>query len=144
MSETNENGKTRILLWGLAFMTLFIYVNAFLLVSVQVLVPGEGYVFRYMPESLKVAGRTMHLVLLCLSLPAWRLALRVTFDGSIYRELIYYPLLAGIIWFAYGCIIGWARKTRRVMITLIVLIGFWAVLLWVGWMRGMMYPIPGN
>jgi hypothetical protein len=62
-------------------------------------VPNEGYEFRYMPESLRIVGRSMHLVLLCLSLPAWRLALRLYFEGDIYQELVYYPLLAGIIWF---------------------------------------------
>lgn len=140
------NGKTSIMLWGLVFMVLFFYINAFLFASVRVPDPEEGYRYRYTlpiahPFWVK-ADISLHLSLLCLALPAWRLALHI-YGPGYYVELMYYPLLAGMIWFGYGCLIGWAYKTKRLLKVLFSLGCLWAVLLYFGWVRGMMYPIPG-
>jgi hypothetical protein len=141
-SEMEVNRRTRTVHWGLVFLVSFFYINALLFVSIRAPIAEEGYGYPYVAPFWRAADITLLLSLLCLALPAWRLALHI-YDPGYYAELLYYPLLAGIIWFGYGCLIGWSYKTKRLLKVFFLLGGLWALLLYLGWVAGMMYPIPG-
>jgi hypothetical protein len=140
------NGRSGVVFWGLVFMASFLYVNALLFVSMKVpdWVDGrfEGHVLYFW----KATSESLHLSLLCLALPAWVVTKRLYGPYAYepyYANLVFYPLFAAIIWFGYGCLIGWAHRTKRLLKTLLLLGGLWAVLLYLGWVRGMMYPVHG-
>jgi hypothetical protein len=134
------NGKLCIILWGMVFMVLFLYVNAFLLVSIKVPDPLEGYSYRNVSPFWTVTSESLQHILLCLTLPAWIVTERIY--ESYYADLVYYPLLAAIIWFGYGCLISWAYRTRRLSKVSLLLSLLWAVFLYMEWAARHSVPHP--
>ena len=133
MSSMMTDRKARIALCGLIFMVSFLYLNAFLFVSVQSPDRENQYADRNIPDFWKAAGISLHRSLLCLTPPAWIVARKMY--EPYYGELVYYPFMGGIIWFSYGCLLAWAHYAKRLKIVLLILVILWALLLYLYWVE---------
>jgi hypothetical protein len=116
-------GWRGIVLYGLVFMILFLYTNALLFVSIHEPNFGEEAFSARGPYYWRVMGRFLEQNLLRSTLPAWILTLKM--QERLYAELVYYPLLGAILWFGYGCMIAWGRRTKRVMLIVVMLAALW-------------------
>ena len=123
--------RTNIVFFGLFFMVSSIYISDILYVSRLVPDRDNQYENRPVPQLWRNASEAMWDTMLCLALPAWTIS-KLIYE-PYYGELVYYPLLAGGMWFAYGCLLRWAYVTKRFRKVLIMLTLLWAVLLYLGY-----------
>jgi hypothetical protein len=123
-------GWRNVVLCGFVFMVLFLYINAFLFVSIHEPNFGEEAFSDRGPYYWRVAGSFLQQNLVRSVLPAWIVTLSIR--EPFYMELVYYPLLGGIVWFGYGCLIAWGYGTKRLAKVLLSLAALWVVFSYVG------------
>jgi hypothetical protein len=132
MTSAMESSRARnVLLCGLILMVAFLYLNAMIFVSVHDPPAGdEGFSDRG-PYIWRWVAKPFLDVLRCIALPAW------LFSGLVYEPfygaVVYYPLLAGVLWFGYGCLIAWGFQTHRLIKVLIALGVLWSVFFYMYW-----------
>lgn len=131
MNTLKPAKKTNILIYGLAVAICFIYFND--LIFACRLKPDriDQFVVRPISQLWRDASYIIWKIALCISLPAGILAGR--FYEPYFTELVYYPLLAGPIWFGYGCLLRWAFLTRRVILVASFILIVWLAFLYIGW-----------
>lgn len=131
MNKFEPTKKTNILLYGLAVAIGFIYLND--LIFVCRLKPDhvDQFVVRSIPSMWRDILYALWKISLCLSLPAGMLAGR--FYEPYFTEVVYYPFLAGPVWFGYGCLLRWAWVTKRTTVALTSLLIIWIIFLYFGW-----------
>ena len=123
--------KTQIINCGLRMMILFIYLNPVLFISVHKYDSHDQYIDRSIPYSVKAVVNFLWRSLTFVSMPAWPIALRI---GEPYlTELVYYPLLGAIVWFGYGCLLGWGKQTKRFKSVILGVGMCWTLMLFLGW-----------
>jgi hypothetical protein len=112
-------------------MISFIYINAFLFVSVRAPDRDNQYADRNVPDFWRHTCYKIWETLLCLGLPAWIVS--KSFAEAYYEELVYYPLTAAIIWFGYGCLFAWAHQAKKLKWVIPIIAIVWSVFLYMGW-----------
>jgi hypothetical protein len=131
MMNTKLTSNCKIAFYGLVFAIAYLYFND--LIYVCRLKPDrfEQYLDRSIPQIWRDISYLIWKVLLCLSLPAGMIAGK--FYEPYFTELVYYPLLAGPLWFGYGCILRWAYITKRFFIVTGSLLILWVAFVFIGW-----------
>jgi hypothetical protein len=131
MNTIKSNPKSIIVIYGVVVAIAYLYFNDLIYVSRLRPDRFEQYVVRSVPDIWRDTSYLVWKVLLCLSLPAGVIA------GKIYEpyftELVYYPLLAGPMWFGYGCLLRWAYITKRLFIVAGFLLILWSTFVFIGW-----------
>lgn len=135
----DRHAKRGIALYGLSCTIVFLYVHMLLFVSVHEPNFGEEAFSERGPYLWRQVGKYLEPGLIGTALPAWVLTLRI--NEPYYRELVYYPLLGGVVWFGYGSLIAWGRATKRVGKVLACLAALWTLFLYVArfWKIPMMF-----
>jgi hypothetical protein len=119
----DKPGWHTVFLCGFLFMVSFFYANAILFVSIHEPNFGEEAYSDRGPYYWRVTGNFIQQNLVRSVLPVWIVALKVR--EPFYTELVYYPLLGGIMWFGYGCLIAWGHRTKRLAMVLALLAVLW-------------------
>lgn len=123
--------KSPIMLCGLVFMISFLYTYDLLFVSIHEPDREEQFADRELPYYLRIVAEPTRQILFCSALPAWILTKQIY--EPYYGELVYYPLIAGIMWFGYGCTIAWGRRAGKLLWVLGSLMVIWSVFLGMYW-----------
>ncbi len=119
-----------VLLCGLMTMISFLYVYDLLFISIHAPDREEQFADRRLPYYLKPVAEPARRVLFCLAIPAWMLTKQVY--EPYYAEVVYYPLLAGVMWFGYGFLLAWSQQTGRLTKVSLSLMGLWALFIFMG------------
>jgi hypothetical protein len=126
----SDSAKAKVLFSGLLFLVVFIYINGLLFVASLQPDQDNQYELRSGPQFIKIGSSAAWKTLACLTFPAWILS-QLIYE-PYFGELVYYPLLGGIMWFGYGCFIRWAISKKRAKQFIFMLCILWAVLLYLG------------
>jgi len=118
---------------GLIFAISFIYAYDLVFVSIRLPDRENQYEMRSVPGWWNVIGDPIRQGMICLALPAWLLV--KSRYVPYYAELVYFPLLAGAMFFMYGCLIGWASITNRLRFVGPIIMAIWVLFLYLGWVR---------
>jgi hypothetical protein len=101
--------------WGLLFSVFFLYLYEIALVSSERPVVGSEHLY-----DIRFAyGKWYELIshfrqaLISLSFPSYAISINVLPSDPYFDNCIYFPFLAGVQWFFYGCIFGWWRSRNR-------------------------------
>lgn len=122
--------KPKVIISGLLLLVMFIYINGLLFVASLEPDQENQYELRTGPQFVKIGSSQTWKALACFTFPAWLIS-QLIYE-PYFGELVYYPLLGGILWFGYGCLIQWAILMKRAKHLAILLCIFWAVSLYLG------------
>jgi len=116
-------GRRRtIFLFGFIFMALFLYVSMLLFTSIHEPNYGEEAFSERGPWYWREVGSFLEQGIIISALPAWILTIPLE---PYYAQLVYYPLLGGVIWFGYGCAVGWSVLKQKTLRMVMFILAAW-------------------
>ena len=111
----NPKPKTHgnICFWGLVFSILFLYSYeiAYSVTLRPILGSSENrYDMRFPIGTYYNLVWNVRQTLVFLSNPSYTISEVVFPPDAYFADVIYFPFLAGVQWFIYGCIFGWLKS----------------------------------
>jgi hypothetical protein len=114
--------RRTIFLFGFIFMVLFLYGSMLLFASIHEPNFGEEAFSARGPWYWREVGSFLEQAFIISALPAWVVTIPLE---PYYTQLVYYPLLGGLIWFGYGCAVGWGFLRLKIAWVAMFILAIW-------------------
>jgi hypothetical protein len=111
----DQRGTREIFFWGIFFAIVFLYAYEIALtLSVRPVGLGDDiYEPRFAYGAWSRMLSSIRKLLISLSFPSYAISINMLPSDPYFDNCIYFPFLAGLQWFVYGCVFGWWRSRVR-------------------------------